>query len=316
MPTTDRLEEALARGRAGEISLDEVLVELADTDLYLPIDDSTSFRRQRTDDGRSFVPAFSTLVQFRQVEPDTPYLVAAGRDLAASWEPDLWMYVNPEGRTPLMLRADKVGLLARQPLPEPATPTETQSSSAQPGAPVSVRTVNAPSPTSVPEPQAPPSPYAPPASLTPPAEPTPGPPPRPAPRPYPSPAPRQEFEPTNAPAYDPVPDLAGPAPRATSRIVVDVQSPRTPPPDAVVATVRQVRHWHPEIGEAYLFEAHDGQRGPRLVAGLVPATGAIDDVRAAVVELIQQLPPGYPVEVMAIDHGLRDVVASSVPPVI
>ncbi|MBO0879431.1 MAG: hypothetical protein J2P17_03480, partial [Mycobacterium sp.] len=117
------------------------------------------------------------------------------------------------------------------------------------------------------------------------------------------------------PSYNRPPDLAPPAPRTTSRMVVDVQSPRTPPPDSIVAAVLQVQRWHPEVGEAYLFEAHDGDRGPRLVAGLVPATGAIDDLRAAVVELVQQLPTGHQVEVMAIDHGLRDVVASSVPPV-
>jgi hypothetical protein len=97
-------------------------------------------------------------------------------------------------------------------------------------------------------------------------------------------------------------------------MVVDVQSPKTPPPDAVVAAVLQVQRWHPEVAEAYLFEAHDGDRGARLVAGLVPATGAIDDLRSAVVELLQQLPSGHQVEVMAIDHGLRDVVASSVLP--
>jgi hypothetical protein len=109
------LEETLARGRAGDISLDEVLALLADTELYLPIDDGARFQSRQTGDGRTFVPAFATVEELRNAEPDTPYRVSTGRDLAADWDPDLWMYVNPEGRTPLMLRADKVSALASVP---------------------------------------------------------------------------------------------------------------------------------------------------------------------------------------------------------
>jgi hypothetical protein len=227
MPSPDRLDDALARGRAGEISLNEVLAELAGTDLYLPIDDSTSFRRQETGDGRSFVPAFSTLDALRHAEPEVPYLVAAGRDLAPGWEADLWMYVNPEGKTPLMLRSDKVALLAAQP--------------AAASAPDS-------------------------------------------------------------------PDI--------SNVMVNVQSPRTPLPDTVVAMVRDVTLARPEVAQAYLFEAQDGARGLRLVAGLVPAAdSSVRELRDAVTAVRTQLPDDLEVEVMAIDQGLRDVVASSVQPI-
>ncbi|HEX3814949.1 MAG TPA: SseB family protein [Mycobacteriales bacterium] len=233
MPSPDRLDDALARGRAGEISLNEVLAELAGTDLYLPIDDSTSFRRQETGDGRSFVPAFSTLDGLRHAEPEVPYLVAAGRDLAPGWEADLWMYVNPEGKTPLMLRSDKVALLAAQPDAE------------------------------------------------------------------------------DRPAADSAPDSPD-----ISNVMVNVQSPRIPLPDTVVAMVRDVTLTRPEVAEAYLFEAQDGARGLRLVAGLVPAAdSSVRELRDAVTAVRTQLPDDLEVEVMAIDQGLRDVVASSVQPI-
>lgn len=116
------LEETLARARAGDISLDEVLTLLADTDLYLPIDDGARFRCRETEDGRTFVPAFATVDELRTAEPDTPYRVSTGRDLADGWDPSLWMYVNPEGRTPLMLRADKVTALVSVPDTPESTP--------------------------------------------------------------------------------------------------------------------------------------------------------------------------------------------------
>jgi type III secretion system (T3SS) SseB-like protein len=116
------LEETLARGRAGDISLDEVLTLLADTELYLPIDDGARFRCRDTEDGRSFVPAFATVEELRKAEPDTPYRVSTGRDLAEDWDPSLWMYVNPEGRTPLMLRADKVSALSSAPVVDSEPP--------------------------------------------------------------------------------------------------------------------------------------------------------------------------------------------------
>lgn len=135
------LEETLARGRAGDISLDEVLTLLADTELYLPVDDAAQFRCRETDDGRRFVPAFATVEQLRKAEPDTPYRVAAGRDLAEDWDPTLWVYLNPEGHTPLMLRADKVGALAS--VPAPAATEATPNAS---GVMVSVRAPRIPVP--------------------------------------------------------------------------------------------------------------------------------------------------------------------------
>lgn len=119
---TDGLEELLARGRAGEISLDQVLALLADTELYLPIDDGARFVSRQTEDGRTFVPAFGTVEALRKAEPDTPYRVTTGRAVGTDWDPGMWMYVNPEGRTPLMLRADKVAALAS--IPEPDQPLE------------------------------------------------------------------------------------------------------------------------------------------------------------------------------------------------
>jgi len=250
MLTTNSLEDALARGRAGDISLDDVLATLADTELYLPIDDSTSFRRRMTDDGRPFVPAFATLDELRHAEPDAPYLVAAGRDLAADWESELWMYLNPEGRTPLMLRSDKISALAAVPLP----PAES--------APAAV----APAPA-----------VAPPAQSSP----------------------------------DTVP--SGWAPLRTDGVLVSVQAPRTPPPAELVAAIRTVAATNAEVAEAYLFEAYDDGRGARLVAGLVPAAGrSVRELAGAVAAVHRQL-PGVPIEVMAIDAALRDVVASSVP---
>jgi hypothetical protein len=98
--------------------------------------------------------------------------------------------------------------------------------------------------------------------------------------------------------------------------MVNVQSPRIPLPDTVVAMVRDVTLTRPEVAEAYLFEAQDGARGLRLVAGLVPAAdSSVRELRDAVTAVRTQLPDDLEVEVMAIDQGLRDVVASSVQPI-